>query len=119
MINAPRAKPATAKKDIQPKASSGFKTSVWKSILAKIVAHKMSKMSRNTRNQATMRKNRKAAKIATPKDLALDLNKILVYSLSFNPGLVKQMRDSRIVTTVISHIYQGAVSANTIQPNVL
>jgi hypothetical protein len=66
-----------------------------------------------------MRKNRKAAKIATPKALALDLNKILGYSFSFNQGLVKQIKDSRIVTTVSSHIYQGAFSSNIIQPNVL
>jgi hypothetical protein len=109
----------TAKKDIQPKASAGFKASVWKSILARIVAHKISKISRNTRNQATMRKNRKAAKIATPKLLVLDLNKMLAYLFIFNQGLVKQIRDSRIVTTVSSHIYQGAFSSNIIQPNVL
>jgi len=37
----------------------------------------ISKVSRNTRNQASMIKNKKAAKTATQKDLIFDLNKIV------------------------------------------
>jgi hypothetical protein len=76
LISAPIPSPNSEQKDIQPKASAGFKPTDWKSILAKMVADKISKVSRNTRNQAIIRKNRKAAKIATRKVLAFDLKKI-------------------------------------------
>ncbi|QFS45795.1 hypothetical protein GXM_03272 [Nostoc sphaeroides CCNUC1] len=45
--------------------------------MTNIVAETISKVSRNTRNQAIIIKNKKAAKTATAKDLVFDLSKIL------------------------------------------
>jgi hypothetical protein len=79
----------------------------------------MSKVSRNTRNQAIMRKNRKAAKTVTPKVLELFLKKIPEYSLSLNLGLVKHIRNNKTLATVINHIDQSDLSSNITQPKVL
>ncbi|BCL34110.1 hypothetical protein NSMS1_05570 [Nostoc sp. MS1] len=77
LINAPKPTPAIEKINIAIKVCHSVKLSDCKSILANRAAQTISSASRNTRNQAIIRKKKNAPATATKKLLILEASKTL------------------------------------------
>ncbi|RUR84014.1 hypothetical protein DSM107007_30720 [Nostoc sp. PCC 7120 = FACHB-418] len=76
-VNAPNPTPAIETINVAIKACHSVNPSDWKSILAKRAAEMTSNVSRNTRNQAIIIKNKNAPATATKKLLILEASKTL------------------------------------------
>jgi hypothetical protein len=116
---APKPKPANEKIEVIQKVCTSLNPAAWKSILAKIAAEITSKPSRNTRNQATITNNMKAAKTATIKVLVFDLNRTFRNCVILDEGVAKLKSKNKTANTTASHTTPDALVSDSTQPRVL